>query len=602
MLILDYLKFLTEGHISIAPFHTGHLGLFPSTEVSVSLLHGRSNVESPCELVITPFSERYDKLCSLSVAMKDELGVVRRLLNAVGKLGLNVVTLESSVMNCKTEHHVVMVLDWHNSRHNNYRETPQKLRYLYRRNAHRIPTHDWRYVLLYEAIMYECGDKILLDDAHGFPLPSITIEPFADPSAVGPNRVRLDERPVDSNKKKNPRIMRMRGATNSLQLPSVQLDEIRRETGYLPTEEIPTVMFSSTDKKSLRLFVPPKPMMDSLVHLGFAHVNKPGALLAITELLENACFNILTGILRKQTANASTFEVLLQYTGQGQPPKWLEKRVKDRKHADMIDWCFTKLDEQKDLLSVLEQFRVAVCAPMYPRPHETIEPKVLKPQGKKRSFPNKRRSGRADLEVDVSGRLSEYRRQLKEPPTGLEIGEVRTRHIYYLEDVIERSQRIRPRIFLSYPGYAKNHAKLVHRALSEEFELVEYQEPDYEEIVKQVLRMIRSCDYFVGIWHHERYQGATEASVSPWMPFEYGIAMTENMPCMITYSDQLPPEIWKRIDPGTAKEGYHDLIFEAMACQNIKKRAVEKWLPSWKQNWPRLSDVLRIGNENLFRQ
>ena len=162
-MIIDYVRYSRSNEFPIPAFHTGHLGLFQGNEVSMSLIRSDDRDEASCELAVTPFSEQLENLCRVRVRMRDGVGAIRRLLEAVADIGLNVVTLETTVADCKRFHHVVLVADWKPSPHNNYRETPRHVRHLYRRLAYRVPIHDWRYVLMYESIMHSCGDIIEMD-------------------------------------------------------------------------------------------------------------------------------------------------------------------------------------------------------------------------------------------------------------------------------------------------------------------------------------------------------------------------------------------------------------------------------------------------------
>lgn len=647
MLVLDYLKFIKNSRLPISPFHTGHLGLFPGTEISVSLLRSRQKHDSPCELLITPFSESPENLCRVRCTMKDQEGAVRRLLEAVAGLNLNVVTLESSVMNFKTQHHVVMVVDWKDSPHNNFRQTPRRVRHLYRRMAYRVPIHDWRYVLLYESIMHSCGDIVMMDEALRFPMPSISIIPFTPTESSGPTRDFIEERKQNEFQSDMPSSSRRQTQRmlNHFTIPKFQFHEILRETGLASDSPLPTVMYSSPNEKSLRVFIPTKEMVRQIVHLGFGHENLPGAVLAITRILEDSGFNILTGILRKQTASQSVYDVLLQYTGQEElPPDWLSPLVGARKYQEMIEWCHKRITQNAFDPAVTDQYKVTLHAPLYPRPHVEIEPIPLSQQDIVPTAETDRlsRTGQEQVTRDVktstlstqspessvssvSDRFSAASRNensiskqlrgfidgLDTPEQGLKQNQLQDRKRKFLADVEFRAKQEFPRIFLSYPHYARIHAEIVKRKLqahkSETFEphqhsfiVDEYQDADYEEIVRQVVQKIESCDYFIGIWHHEPHAASGRTSVSPWMPFEYGIAVAREKECMIMYSELLPAEITQRIDRGTATESYSDVTFmtsvgerQAMV-DKIAEKAFGHWFPKWKRDWIKLEDVLEV--------
>ena len=141
----------------------------------------------------------------------------------------------------------------------------------------------------------------------------------------------------------------------------------------------------------------------------------------------------------------------------------------------------------------------------------------------------------------------------------------------------ERLNQTKPRVFLSYPTRATAHADLLKKALEKYFDVEEYREQDFQDIVERVREKIRSCDFFVGIWHHEE-SGGSVATVSPWMPFEYGIALEAKKEAIVIFSDRLPEEIWKRIDPGRSQLRYSDLIFTTHTVEAVMRHCETEWL------------------------
>src|SRR5215467_3316468 len=110
MLVLDILRDIHDDQVEIAPFHTGHLGFLPGTEVSLGLLNSeRSDL---AELVVTPFKQSHGQMARLVCVMKDKPGAVRALARAIAKLGINIVIQESGSINSAKHHLVSMILDW----------------------------------------------------------------------------------------------------------------------------------------------------------------------------------------------------------------------------------------------------------------------------------------------------------------------------------------------------------------------------------------------------------------------------------------------------------------------------------------------------------
>jgi hypothetical protein len=135
---------------------------------------------------------------------------------------------------------------------------------------------------------------------------------------------------------------------------------------------------------------------------------------------------------------------------------------------------------------------------------------------------------------------------------------------------------------LSYPNVAKEHAELLRSGLgkqfSQYFDITDYQTTDFEIVVESVKDRIRRCDYFIGIWHHEELLGHQQATISPWMPFEYGIALQAEKKAVIIHSDRLPDAIWKRIEPGISQPAYNDLTFAKEMLPKILDYCALHWV------------------------
>jgi hypothetical protein len=126
-------------------------------------------------------------------------------------------------------------------------------------------------------------------------------------------------------------------------------------------------------------------------------------------------------------------------------------------------------------------------------------------------------------------------------------------------------------IFLSFPSSAAGHAQLLKTALCDRYDVRIYEAHGPEVITDAVRDMIASCDYFVGIWHHDENlpSGNGKYGISPWMPFEYGIASTLHKPCLVIHSERLDERIWKRINPGIGTPEYRDLLFSKDTVANL---------------------------------
>jgi predicted amino acid-binding ACT domain protein len=542
-MILDYLRHSKDGSIRIPPFHTGHLGFIPPTDVSVCLMVPYDQPESHCELYVSPFPANIETLCRLYCMMKDRPGVVNRLIEAVAALKINIVKKESSGINYLNQHFVEMVLDWRTSPHKQFLETPAEVVSRYDRLKYRIPIIDYRYVRLYEEIMCRCGDVVHIDSDYGIPLPAISIVPFRGGYTwVDYEKVTIE---AAGGGKYNVKFA----------IPDGFLEQIRRFTQHGDEEDLPYIISSETSSRSLRVFFPKKEIEPRILHVGFVHLDMPGALSAITGVLAKSGFNILTGLLRKTSWKESGYEVVLEYKNDDPPPQ-----VATAGYAEVFSWVKEKIEAcNAEEIAELERFKVSIEPPLYPKPSPAVSPLRLNLTP---SHVSPKASAGSEDEKQKEFLERCFQAVVSIPIPRPELDEVR---INLLRDVKYRLSTRKPVLFLSYPTAAKDHAELLKSRLEKRFpnhfEITDYQTSDFQVVVESVKDRIRRCDYFIGIWHHEELLGHHEATISPWMPFEYGIALQADKKAIVIHSDKLPQAIWKRIDPGISQPSYNDLTF-----------------------------------------
>jgi len=622
MLLLDYLRRIKESEVRIPPFHTGHLGLLPDTEVSVRLMGNLQERESDCELYLTPFAEDVERLCSLHCVLRDQPGVVNRIITAIYSLRINIVTLGSSVTDYKTTHTVDMLLDWNRSYYPERLEAPERIKRIYKDINCRIPTHDLRYVLLYEAIISLCGNEIQFDQAYGRFLPSISLMPFAPRQTVDatPLEIKRGHKKTESELAPEEKADKQSfSQQNYFKLHEGHELQIRHATGHSEEELLPCILNSSPSERSLRVYFPAKDTVKKFVHVGFRHTNRPGAVWAITRVLELAGFNIITGLLRKKDSVNSSFEAVLEYSDAKGIPANAGDKGAIRDYDKILRWCFDEICKVGEKsLCLLHPFNVRLGVPEYGTHKSTSSLRI--PSA---SIDCTKRVSNEDLpsSKDLVENLKNSVKELEQSGHKFPLDEANKVRLRYLQKTHTRLEQKRPRVFLSYPSYAAEHATAIKQALDYKavqkqidaktlpadsnegsVEIREYQEPDFENIVQSVMRRIRECDYFIGIWHHEGLgpinlgdgePGKERYSVSPWMPFEYGIAMEAGKDCRIIYSKRLPEKIWKRIDPSTGKDSYSDFTFKD---QTVKRLA--NWVRlNWAAKWTWLEPFSRRPNK-----
>ena len=143
------------------------------------------------------------------------------------------------------------------------------------------------------------------------------------------------------------------------------------------------------------------------------------------------------------------------------------------------------------------------------------------------------------------------------------------------EKLSTKTTKRKKTIFLSYSGAATEHASIVKKALLKNYKIDEYQYPNGQLIIDEVIKKIKGSNNFIGIWHHEKKD--TEM-VSPWMPFEWGIARSLGKKWIIVCSAELGSKIAKRIDGGNSIPTYEDLTFHKETVEMIKKCCRDKFI------------------------
>ena len=542
MPILDYQRKTSDGCIIIPPFHTGHLGFMPGLEVTVGLITPFKPELQDCELCVTPFQAENSDIFRLDCTMEDRPGVVEKLTHAVSSLNLNIISEETFCIDRLNYHVISLILDWGDS--GPQFESPSSNLTNYYKNFVRIlPAGDKRYILLFERIITYCGDVIAWTEESNS-IPKISFWPF-EKRAISSSRHVLLER----HEEQSPYNL-------SLNIPDRILQRIYTTTGQQRGTHITYILVSEPETKTLRIFFPKKERELQFVHVAFIHIDVPGALSAISRVVARANFNIFTSLLRKEDPNNNIWETILEYRGGSKPPS---------NKAEIPEWIVEIIngDVSSEDKSNLNKYKVSVGLPRYPK---------TKGDKKQISLKAKDDINVNRKEASIVQLFKETREKLKsKEPSDLDY------KIKLLDLIGNRITKTKSSIFLSYPAIAGLHAKLLRDRLKEYFELVEYHFASMDDIASKAIDLIAEADFFVGIWHHEeRKDGGV--GISPWMPFEYGVAKSLKKKVIIIYSKKLPESIWKRIDAGIAKPEYVDVTFDSITIPIVVDYCKEKWL------------------------
>lgn len=144
MIVLDYLKGMKNNEIVIPPFHTGHLGLIPNTQVKLGVISPFSYEPSHCEIILTPY-EPTNQMAVISCVMKDGIGVVKKLIDAISSLKINIITQESSSINHQSHHTINLLVDISHSEIKKD-ETFEWSRHKYNEFSYVFPLNDQKYL------------------------------------------------------------------------------------------------------------------------------------------------------------------------------------------------------------------------------------------------------------------------------------------------------------------------------------------------------------------------------------------------------------------------------------------------------------------------
>jgi predicted amino acid-binding ACT domain protein len=533
MIVLDYLKWTKNNTILIPPFHTGHLGLLPDTTVQVGLIAFPAEGDH-CELIVTPYELSADK-AYVHCTMKDQPGVVQRLLEAVAVFSINIDLEESSAIDRLNYHSINLLIDWSSSQ-TRTRSSTRSQRQRYAAWQSQFPLGEERYVRLFESIVAHCGHLIVWDEESYTPRPQLFIRPLAA-HQVRPHAYAK----VQRHDKTSYHV--------TIPIPDEVLGTLHNRLGTQLDSDLPYVLLSETDERVLRVFFPRLQLVDTIVHLGFYHRDLPGALATITHLLAEQHFNIITSLVRKTSKNHGVWETLLEYRGQDRIPR---ESARER-----CEWIANLLCAQADRSRRnLNHFEFAVGLPLYPIKEANIQ------------IPIRSSEVFDEPALTAQDRTQVLRQWINEARNALSGESDAAKLLMAVKESVDAGL---PTIFLSFPHSAKGHAELVAERLGKEFKILKYEPQGGESISEKVLDLISRADYYVGIWHHDESapMGNGKYGITPWMPYEYGIATALGKPKVIIHSDRLDERIWKRIDASIATPEYNDLSFKSETIDRV---------------------------------
>lgn len=575
MPVLDYPRKTSTKEIIIPPFHTGHLGLIPGSEVFIGLIAQYSiefqHEHHGCEIKVSTFQTSAKDLFRLECIMKDQPGVVERLIRSIASLDLNIVLLESSGIDHLNRHLVSMVIDWGTATKKEFKrphDTPSNVKQQYF-NLHSIlPLNDRRYIELYQRIIAQCGDIIDISEDSD-PLPNIFLKPFEERLFLDQESSMIerieDITDNEASTSKNKEIKKPKRSFHvKFKIPRRILRRILHLTDRKEGEDLWYILISEPETRELRVYFPRKEREQRFVHVAFSHKDVPGALNAITRVVANSDFNIITSLLRKIETGEGVWTAVLEGAKHyGNPPSSEKER---------IDWLAKLLQPAANALRVaMAYYEVVIRPPLYPKP-KTAHSVPL--------FSKVDEAERALLRgLEVSSSKKSLVDGLEKIEKQLQGDDTQKGRLSILVPVLRALKKERPEAFLSYPWNASSLAEFLREELQKNnYDVSHYQDPDLRSLTEEVIERIRAADFFIGIWHHEKELKEGGYTTSPWMPSEFGIASALGKPNTIVYSDKLHESVWHRMEKDVSKIRYSETSFAAECVPII----IDYWNEYWR--------------------
>ena len=457
MLVLDYPRTMTsrDDSLLISPFHTGHLGLRPKTEITVQLLKAPTTSTAFCELVVSPFGQSPSGLAVLTAVMQDKVGVVERLVSALAELGINIDAEESASIAYLDRHSVSLTLDLDALGPGPSDDDVPLLPGPYREYAAYVPLHDPRCRKIFETVMRKCVDVLAIRTG--------ALQPTLD----------LSIRLLDVHPKARTATATL--AAHEKQMVKLPLpDQIRKAilSAHGPHEgpDLVYLFLSDTDDRTLRVFFLPSTTAASLYHVAVHHRDRTNALGTLLSLTTKAEFNILTSLVGSgENPGENVWEAVLEYRPEnhadadGQPerpldpedtPAWLKEKA--------LPWLRDKLASTIEDPASVASFDFVLSEPGYPRP-----------KGPLNRFPLVEDAAAASpadvppvVEIDPAEEIELRRRQISVLPE-----HERPLRRSILDRIGQR--RSWPMLFLAYTSDSSRQAELVRARLSERYQVLD---------------------------------------------------------------------------------------------------------------------------------
>jgi hypothetical protein len=162
-------------------------------------------------------------------------------------------------------------------------------------------------------------------------------------------------------------------ANVEIRLPDLIASQLRGVLEVGPDDDLRYLYISDADERNLRVFFFLPRMAGKLIHLGFEHLDIPGALAELLAATAAAQFNILTSLLRKRGNQKSVWEAVLEYQPDEDHPEHVPARPAEDDALqswyldDLLPWVKEKIDAAASDSEALARFRVIAQPPGHPK-------------------------------------------------------------------------------------------------------------------------------------------------------------------------------------------------------------------------------------------
>jgi hypothetical protein len=573
MFIIGYLDRISDNRLRIPDYHTGHLGFVPGTTVlsvgpARDRLPGddRPNSETSAELVITPFNLQ-NSIYRVTCRFIEGQGIVNRFVALLAQLRISILSLETASVSLSRFHVISATIDISPNEVFAYlnREVPEDKLIQFRHLLWSLHADDYIAFNLALHIVQSCHDVLSWSNKREhLAVPDISISPLT--GGLGRTEIynmgsRLTiERGLFAKDSKRP--------STFVTLPSDTLGLIRYEIGEQVHRSIHFIMVSETYSRSLRIKFINSDRVANLMQVGFRTTDEAGALNAITEALRQANFNIIVSLTRKLNQLFSVWEAVLEYEGQGN-----DHHNQDRSR-------FASLEFQREFV----KGRLEDPSIRWPSRARRFQISVFTPSHIPDMWLDKRRQTASGLGAENAQPLAIREATERDATSHRVIEGTRKPSSFpgtggrrWIVDYTANFPK-RNRVFISYPTAAKDLMELLHERLERPRspeEVPEWAVEKYdgnaglpEEVDRIVRHKILISDFFVGIW---RSEPDSDSEISPWLPYELGVAKAYQKHCCLIVSRRLPERVF-RVEPAIERISFTDM-------GDFQKRVDETLLP-----------------------